>query len=300
MTKANITILGGTGTLGQALVPAIFEKWPKANITIVSRDEHKQAAMAKRFKSCKYAIADIRDRDSIGEHLEGRDLVFHVAALKHVDILESCPIESIKTNVLATQTLASEAVKFKVPHFIFSSTDKAIDPINTYGFSKALSEKILIDFNKKQSTTNFSIYRWGNVVGSQGSAIPFFVKTLRSEKKVYLTDLKMTRFWIPIDWAVQYMLHTFHNARKDQAMVPPTMKAAKVDQVVAVISHILGIDSYEIEDIGIRPGEKIHEAMYSMHTSEFLTSQTAEKYTFSELTDLLRPVVQNCLSKEGV
>jgi FlaA1/EpsC-like NDP-sugar epimerase len=208
-----ITILGGTGTLGQALVAQLLDTSPNCDITIVSRDEHKQAAMKKRYPQCRFVVGDIRDAGSVRQTFTGRDVVFHVAALKHVDILEACPMESIKTNVLATEQMARLAISQKVPRFVFSSTDKAVDPINTYGYSKALSEKLLWNFNREQSGTQFSVYRWGNVLGSQGSAIPFFIDTLIKESKVYLTDLEMTRYWIPIEWAVRYMLRTFPDAK---------------------------------------------------------------------------------------
>lgn len=290
--KGRITILGGTGSLGKALAPEIHHRWPNAEITIVSRDEHKHAAMKRTHPYCKFSVGDIRDSGQLRRHFEGRDIVFHVAALKHVDILENCPMESIKTNVLATEGLAALAERCQVPNFVFSSTDKAIDPINTYGYSKALSEKLLFDMNSKQKTTRFSVYRWGNVVGSQGSAIPYFAQTLQNEGRAYITDKEMTRFWITIEDAVRYMLRTFHEANTQSAMVPPIMKAAPVWRVIATIAEILDVKGYQLIETGMRPGEKIHEAMYSQHSRQYVTSQTAQQYTTGELFDLLIPIVR--------
>lgn len=286
-----ITILGGTGSLGRALLPEAIKKWPNAEITVVSRDEHKQSQMRKQFPQARYSIADIRDRDSIAPFFIGRDIVFHFAALKHVDILEDNPMECIKTNVLATDICASEAVSSGVKHFVFSSTDKAIDPINTYGFSKALSEKILFDYNLKQSATKFSVYRWGNVLGSQGSAIPFFADTLRTQKMAYITHQDMTRFWIPIQSAVSYMLISFQQASLRQAMIPPNMKAAKITEIIRTLAYLLAIPDYKTVEIGIRPGEKLHEDMYSQHSYPMMNSETYPHYSFDELIDLLIPLV---------
>lgn len=292
-----ITVLGGTGSLGQALIPELLIKFPNVELTIVSRDEHKQALMKRKFPALRYQIADIRDRSSIHSHISGRDVVFHVAALKHVDILESNPVESIKTNILATEILASLAVASGVSHFIFSSTDKAVDPINTYGYCKAVSEKILFDYNTKQNVTKFGVYRWGNVLGSQGSAIPFFAHTLKTEGRAYLTHRDMTRFWIPLEHAIRYMLRSFDFAKPDLAMVPPNMKAARVEDVIKCVAYLLAIPFPEIIETGRRPGEKIHEAMYSMHSADYLTSQTSEQYSFDELVDLLLPVVGENIKK---
>lgn len=291
LKKGRITILGGTGSLGQALVPELQAKWPKAEITIVSRDEHKQAAMKRKFPTCKYFIGDIRDGSSIRDHLAGRDIVFHVAALKHVDIMEASPSESIKTNVLATETVAQEAIRGGVSHLIFSSTDKAVDPINIYGLSKAMSEKILFNQNSRQSITRFSVYRWGNVLGSNGSAIPFFADTLQTDGRAYITHPDMTRFWIRLEDAVRYILRTFHQASTTKAMVPPNIKAAPVSMVIEAIARLIDVRGYQLIETGMRPGEKIHEAMYSAHSIESLTSQTAQQMNIDELMDMLRPIV---------
>ncbi len=290
-----VTILGGTGSLGKAIAKHIQDNWQSTEITIVSRDEQKHAAMKREFPKLKYALADIRDVSSIYPHLLGRETVFHVAALKHVDLMEDAPIECIKTNVWGTENVARAAISSGVKHVVFSSTDKAVDPINAYGYSKALSEKILFSLNREQKQTKFSVYRWGNVLGSNGSVIPYFAKTLKDSGRAYLTHPDMTRFWLPIEWAVHYMLRTYQDAYIDRAMIPPNMKAAFVKDVIDVVAEIVGANVYTITDTGLRPGEKLHEAMVSMHSGMNFQSNTAEMYTRSELTTLLLPIVQGAL-----
>ena len=294
MNEAKILILGGTGTLGQALTKSLLTEFPKAKIAIFSRDEHKQAAMKKLYPQAEYILGDIRNGAVTFRAMASRDIVFHVAALKHVDILEENPLESIETNVDATANVADLATMALVKHFIFSSTDKAVDPINVYGYSKALAEKVLYDLNRKQSFTKFSVYRWGNVIGSQGSVVPFFVRTLKQEGIAYVTDLSMTRFWLPIDWAVNYMLRSFPDAYRDRAMICPNMKAATIVDVVKATAKILGIDQYKFQVTGIRAGEKIHEVMSSQHSRERMSSDNYEEYSEEALIDLLRPVVEAC------
>lgn len=286
-----ITILGGTGTLGQALIKEISTAWPKTHLTVVSRDEHKQAAMKKRFPKVEYRIGDIRDAGSVTRSFENRDVVFNVAALKHVDIAEENPLESIHTNVEAAALMADLAQIHGVKHFVFSSTDKAVDPINTYGYCKAVAEKVLFNLNQFQKRTKFSVYRWGNVLGSQGSAIPYFAKTLREEGRAYVTHQDMTRFWIPIEWAVRYMLRTLDDAKPFEAMVPPNMKSAKVLDIVRAVAEVVGVKDYGLIFTGIRPGEKIHETLFSQHSDSYLTSFTADRYTHEELVNMLAPLL---------
>ena len=297
LRKARVLILGGTGTLGRALTRTLVTEFPSISITILSRDEHKQASMKREFPQCRYVLGDIRDYDQIARHFYNKDVVFHVAALKHVDILENNVNECIKTNVLGTQNAADAAINANVKYFVFSSTDKAVDPINTYGYCKALSEKILFSHNKSSyNPTRFSVYRWGNVVGSQGSVIPIFAKSIKETKTANITDFEMTRFWLPIDWAVRFMLRTFYEAKLDQAMICPNMKSASVLNVIMAIGKILGVDQVHVATVGLRPGEKIHEVMTSQHSPEFMSSDTADVYTESELIELLQPIVQQAVS----
>lgn len=287
-----VTVIGGTGSLGRALLRMISDSLPLTKITVVSRDEHKQADLKRLFPKVDFHIADIRDQASLIPHVSGRDAVFHVAAMKHVDIIERNPAESIKTNIIGTMNVAHACEAGGVKFCIYSSTDKAVDPINTYGYCKALGEKYLFERNRAGSKTKFSVYRWGNVLGSNGSAIPFFIKTLKEEGRAYVTHQDMTRFWIPIDWAVLYMLRTFADASTTEAMIPPNLKAAPILNVIDTLADMLGIDHVELKFIGLRPGEKIHEAMFSQHSANFLTSDRAPRFSDLELRGLLEPFIE--------
>lgn len=292
MKAKQIVIIGGTGTLGKALTKAIEETWLDSQVTILSRDEHKQAQMKRDYPNVQFHIADVRDYDSIAPHLMNKDVVFHVAAMKHVDLIEANPVEAIKTNVQGTYNVARACIAGKVPFCAYSSTDKAVDPINTYGFTKALGEKLLFHLNQTQKLTKFGVYRWGNILGSQGSVIPQFIKTLKDENKVYITHAAMTRFWLPIDWPVTYMMRTYAEPSPTQAMIPPVMKASPVHDIVDVLASMLGKTDYTAVIIGMRPGEKIDEAMKSRHEDSRFDSFHSERYTREELKELLRPLVE--------
>lgn len=285
-----VVILGGTGTLGQALAESIHNIYPDMPIKIIARGEHRIAAMKRKFPKFNYVIGDIRDPHIVKE-LRDCDVIFHAAALKHVDIAEDNTLECYRTNTTGSINVMDIAAALGVEYFVFCTTDKAVDPINAYGYSKAMAESHLFSLNRRQTKTKFSCYRWGNVLGSQGSVIPEFIRTIK-QGHVRITDPEMTRFWIPIDWAVQYMLNTFADAKLDEAMVPPVMHAASVVRIISNLAELLDVPHVEETIIGLRPGEKIHESIYgkwSRHGE--VTSKNAQQYSDSELKDLLRPFV---------
>ena len=254
-------IIGGTGTLGNCLT----EKLHAGNeVVCFSRDELKQQEMRRRYPDVRFVIGDIRDKASLKPVLVGADVVFHVAALKHVDVLEANPTEAIKTNILGTINVAEAAIEAKVPFVVFSSTDKAVLPINTYGMTKASSERYLLNLNKQQDGTRFSVFRWGNVMGSRGSVVHYFAETLKADGLVNITDPRMTRFWIHISDAVDFMLSNYWTAAADDVMIPP-MKAAGVLDLAHVTALATGHPKYQIRLSGIRPGEKIDETLHSSH-----------------------------------
>lgn len=288
-----ILILGGTGTLGSELINQLYQpdKTNRPEITVLSRDEHKQSALKKRFPDIICKIGDIRNPDPLWALSRDKDVVFHVAALKHVDILEDNIGECVRVNIDGTFNAVDAAKSNGVKYFVFSSTDKAVDPINVYGYSKAIAEKYVLSQNDG-SGTRFSVYRWGNVLGSNGSVIPHFIKLLKAGLPIPITSNDMTRFWIPIEDAVSFMLFTFKNAYRGKATVPPLMKSASVLSVVDALSKILDKRPKEIEDVGLRPGEKIHESLFSIHSDYYLASNTSETYTEEELIELLTPIVK--------
>lgn len=281
-------VIGGTGSLGTELLRQLSDH----EVTSLSRDEQKQQAMKKIFPSVKFVLGDVRDKDSLSRHFIGKDVVFHVAALKHVDHIEENPIESVKTNILGSINVAEMAINHQVPNCIFSSTDKAVDAINVYGNCKAIAEKIFFDYNSTQDTTKFAVYRWGNVAASNGSAIPYFIDCLRSGRPVPVTDTKMTRFWITIQEAVKFMLGSYTDKlTQSMVMIPPLMKSAKVTDVIHCLADLLNVDCYDIKPIGIRRGEKMHECLSSMHSEMHISSDNWVEYSKDELRQFLRPLV---------
>lgn len=299
----NYLIIGGTGTLGKELTRQLLTD-PKNHVICFSRCEFKQQEMKREFKNnpeLRFIVGDMRDRESLFHAMVGVKTVFHVAALKHVDVLEDNPEESVKTNILGTINVCDAAIKCEVDHVVFSSTDKAVDPVNVYGMSKGISEKILLRRNEIQGITEFSVYRWGNVLGSRGSAIHSFADSLLNSRKVFLTDPEMSRFWIKIEDAVKFMLAGYQTAALDDINIP-SMKAASVIRVIHTIARILSVDKFGIEPVGLRRGEKIHEAMRSMHDHRFFDSKGSDQYTDLELEQLIYPVLKahNIQRKEGV
>lgn len=279
-------IIGGTGSLGSKLIERLYDG-KRSDIVCFSRDELKQQKLKNEYKHVTYVIGDVRDRASLKQAMRGVDVVFHVAALKHVDVLEANPTEAVKTNVEGTINVAEAAIEAGVRHVVFSSTDKAVLPINVYGMTKALSERYLFDLNSKQTDTKFAVYRWGNVLGSRGSVLHTFTEAFKNKTEIRITDRKMSRFWIHIDDAVDFMLETFKNAQRAKAMIPH-MKAALVMNLMYALGKVLKCeDVLELKIIGIRSGEKIHECLHSDH-DYCLRSDTCDQYSEAELINLIR------------
>lgn len=278
-------ILGGSGTLGREIARQLLAQDHAPVVTIFSRDELKQKEMARDFGNhpkLHFVLGDIRDYEAVSRVLRGAQVAYAVAALKHVDTLELNPEESIKTNIQGTVNVANAAEANWVPHVIFSSTDKAVAPINTYGMCKAISERLLLRRNETQTRTRFSVYRWGNVASSRGSVIPIFLEALKKGQPVNITDPEMTRFLIRISDAVKFMLSTYSRAHTDQAMIPP-MKAARVMDLLDAAADSMGIDEFETQVTGIRPGEKIHEEIEPGVRSDSVT-----RFSHEELIALVR------------
>jgi len=268
-----IAVLGATGTLGAELIRQLLINYPKAEIIAFSRCELKQKELANRFPSIKCVIGDIRDRDSLRSALVGVLLVYHVAALKHIEIMEQNPEESVKTNILGTINVCSVAKELGIKNVLFSSTDKAVNPINVYGMCKGISEKIMLN-------NGFIVFRWGNVLGSRGSALHYFIEQIKNHRPVNITDMQMTRFWITIENAVEFMLSVpFSSSR----VYIPEMKAAKVTGIIRAIGNIYN-KTPTLTETWLRPGEKIHESI-----SADLNSKNAPQFTSKELIEILRP-----------
>lgn len=254
----SILITGGTGSFGKAFVRRLLENHHSERIVIYSRDELKQYEMAAEFpdERLRFFIGDVRDRERLVRAMSGADTVIHAAALKHVPTAEHNPFECVKTNVHGAMNVVECAIDCDVERIVALSTDKAAMPINLYGASKLLSDKLFISAHgyAGHSRARFSVVRYGNVVGSRGSVIPFFLKQ-REKGVIPITDRRMTRFWITLDQGVDFVLRAAHTMRGGEMFVPkiPSMRLTDLAEAVA--------PGCEILNVGIRPGEKLHEVM---------------------------------------
>ncbi|MDD3477088.1 MAG: UDP-N-acetylglucosamine 4,6-dehydratase (inverting) [Sulfurimonas sp.] len=255
-----ILITGGTGSFGKKYTEMILLKYKPKKIIIYSRDELKQYEMGQTFNDpcMRYFIGDVRDGKRLDEAMQDVDYVIHAAALKHVPVAEYNPMECIKTNIDGAQNVISAAIKNEVEKVIALSTDKASSPINLYGATKLASDKLFVAANNMVGTkkTRFSVVRYGNVVGSRGSVVPFFQKLISDgAKELPITDTAMTRFLITLEDGVNFVLNDFERMHGGEIFIPkiPSMKMTDLAKSLAPnLSHKI---------IGIRPGEKMHEVM---------------------------------------
>lgn len=300
----NILITGGTGSFGKKYTKILLEKYTPNKIIIYSRDELKQYEMAQEYndKCMRYFIGDVRDEARLKKATKDVDFIIHAAALKHVPIAEYNPMECIKTNINGAQNVIDAAIENGVSKVIALSTDKAANPVNLYGATKLASDKLFVAANNLVGTqdTKFSVVRYGNVVGSRGSVVPFFKKLINEGvKELPITDEKMTRFFITLEDGVNFVLKNFERMQGGEIFIPkiPSMKI--VDMAKAIAPNL----PHQI--IGIRPGEKLHEIMCpaddSHLTLEFedhyvikptIHFTTRMDYQKNLLGELGKPVVQ--------
>ena len=256
----NILITGGTGSFGKKYTEIILSKYKPNKIIIFSRDELKQYEMAQSFNDdcMRYFIGDVRDAKRLEEAMDGVDYVIHAAALKHVPVAEYNPMECIKTNIDGAQNVIQAAIKNNVEKVIALSTDKASSPINLYGATKLASDKLFVAANNTvgKRRTRFAVVRYGNVVGSRGSVVPFFKKLIEDgATELPITDEAMTRFLITLEDGVKFVLKDFERMHGGEIFIPkiPSMKMTELAKALAPeLPHKV---------IGIRPGEKMHEVM---------------------------------------
>lgn len=261
----SVLITGGTGSFGKGFVRRLLEQYKPHRLIVFSRDELKQFEMQHEFPESKYPymryfLGDVRDKERLLQALRGVQYVVHAAALKQVPAAEYNPLECVKTNISGAENVVLAAIERGVEKVVALSTDKACSPVNLYGATKLVSDKIFVSGNHLAGSmaTRFTVVRYGNVIGSRGSVIPFFKKLLaENAKELPVTDEKMTRFWITIEQAVDFVLETFNIMRGGEIYVPkiPSMKISDLVEAMAP-----GI-RYKV--IGIRPGEKLHEEMIS-------------------------------------
>jgi UDP-N-acetylglucosamine 4,6-dehydratase len=262
----SVLITGGTGSLGKSLVRHFLDNSETNRIVVFSRDELKQHSMRIEFGDnprLRWFLGDVRDLERLKRAFHGVDYVIHAAALKQVDTGEYNPMEFIKTNVLGSQNVIDAAIDSGVKRVVALSTDKASSPINLYGATKLTADKLFVAANNYSFSygTTFSVVRYGNVMGSRGSVIPFFKSLADQGKPLPITDLRMTRFWISIEQAVKFVVDSLEMMTGGELFVPriPSMKITDLALAVA--------PNADLHEIGMRPGEKLHEEMISADDS---------------------------------
>ena len=263
---ASVLITGGTGSLGKSLIEYMLAESKVRRIAVFSRDELKQQHLRQQFQNdsrLRWFLGDVRDLERLKRAFHGVDYVIHAAALKQVDTGEYNPMEFIKTNVLGSQNVIDASIEAGVKRVVALSTDKASSPINLYGATKLTADKLFVAANNYSVTygTTFSVVRYGNVMGSRGSVIPFFQECATKGISLPITDFRMTRFWISLDSAIKFIVESLEIMTGGELYVPriPSMKIIDLARAVAPNSNLV--------EIGMRPGEKLHEEMISADDS---------------------------------
>ena len=263
MKGKKILITGGTGSLGQALTKRLLEMGADT-IRIFSRNEEKQIRMENQFndKRLRFFLGDINDFERLKRAFEDIDIVFHAAALKHVPKIEYNPFEAIKTNVIGSQNVIDACLEENVPKAVAVGTDKAVSPLNTYGATKLLMEKLFVTasnyLQKDRHQTNFLALRYGNVLGSSGSVIPKFIQQIKNKQKITITDPSMTRFSITMDEALDFILHATKISKGSEIFIPK-LQAYSISGIKDALFDLLDNTGEEIT--GIREGEKLNEVL---------------------------------------
>ena len=290
--RKTILITGGTGSFGKQCARTLLSRYQPQKIIVYSRDELKQYEMAQEFNSpaMRYFIGDVRDVDRLRLAMRGVDYVIHAAALKHIPAAEYNPMECIKTNIQGANNVIDVALEKEVEKVIALSTDKAANPINLYGATKLAADKLFVAANNivGQLRTRFSVVRYGNVVGSRGSVVPFFQKLVQDRAtEIPITDPRMTRFWITLQQGVDLVLKSFERMQGGEIFVPklPSMKVTDLAEALAP-----GIPT---KIIGIRPGEKLHEVMCPAETAN-LTLEFHDHYVILPSIEFAHEVDFSC------
>ena len=274
LNDKSVLITGGTGSFGQKFTRRILTDFDPAKIVIYSRDEHKQYVMRATFEDefgkevvkqkLRFFIGDVRDRERLYRAFDGIDVVIHSAALKHVTVAEYNPIEAVRTNVDGAANIIDAAIDRGVERVVALSTDKAVNPVNLYGATKLVSDKLFVSGNAYAGgkSTTFSVVRYGNVTGSRGSVVPFFARLIKEGATALpITDMRMTRFWITLNEGVDLVFHALEHARGGEIFVSkiPSYTVADLARAMAPAA--------DLDEIGIREGEKLHEVMITPEDS---------------------------------
>lgn len=267
MIRGVVLVVGGSGTLGRAIAPLLLEDPKVDRIRILSRGEHRQMEMAQLIPSNRidYLIGDVRDYERVERAAENCMAVFHFAAVKSIDRAEYDPEECLKTNVLGTENVIRAARKCRIEKAIFTSTDKAVAPLNLYGASKLVAEKLFIQGNVGRHRSHFSVCRYGNVLGSNGSVIDKWRSTKEKKERYKLTDGSMTRFFISQQDAARFVYKRWHSMNGGEVFIPK-MKSIEMQQLLYAFDP-----QAQYDVIGVRPGEKLHECLISRDEAGLVT-----------------------------
>ena len=286
-----ILITGGTGSLGNALTSRLLN-YDVDTIRIFSRNENKQVTMESKFNDdrLRFLLGDVRDYPRLVRAMEDIDIVFHAAALKHVPVIEYNPFEAIKTNVIGSQNVIDACLKENVEKAVAIGTDKAVSPLNTYGATKLLMEKLFVTasnyLKKERHRTKFFALRYGNVLGSSGSVIPKFIKQIKNKEKITITDPNMTRFSISMDEALDFILNATEIAKGSEIFIPK-LRAYTIKDIKDVLFELL--QKIDEENIGIREGEKLNEILIN-------SDEIRYTWEYENMYMLLNPSVQKHIS----
>lgn len=274
-----ILVTGGTGSWGHELITQLLEMKPgPKEIRIYSRGEHKQVEMRQRFidPRLKFIIGDVRDKNILNFSMHGVDTVFHLAALKHVPVCEDNPWETVLTNIYGTQNVIESAIQNEVEVVVDISTDKAVDPFNLYGTTKACGEKLIINANKLPTKTKFVCIRGGNVIGTNGSVIPLFKKQILANNQITVTEPKMTRYLMSTHEAISLIFIAIQKYNGGEIFVL-NMPATTVQIIAETMIELFGDKKTKIKHVGVRQGEKMDEVLISKNEMPF-TEATSKKY----------------------
>ncbi|MEG4227934.1 UDP-N-acetylglucosamine 4,6-dehydratase (inverting) [Microcoleus sp. N9_B2] len=295
-----ILITGGTGSFGKKCVETLLSQYQPKKIIVYSRDELKQFEMAQKFDSLlmRYFIGDVRDEKRLALAMREVDYVIHAAALKHIPVAEYNPMECIKTNINGADNVINVALEQGVDKVIALSTDKAVNPINLYGATKLAADKLFVAANNLAGDrkTRFSVVRYGNVLGSRGSVVPFFQKLIQEgATEIPITDPRMTRFWITLNQGIDFVLKNFTRMQGGEIFVPkiPSMKMTDMAEALAPgVPH---------KTVGIRPGEKLHEVMCPVESSH-LTLEFDDHYVITPTIEYSYSLdyATNALGEQGI
>lgn len=265
--NTRIFVSGATGSWGQVLIKMLLDSYNVDEIVCFSRGELQQVLMKRKFNNpkLKFVIGDIRDYDAVTQATKNIDYIFHLAALKHVPVCEENVQETIKTNISGTTNIVNAAIANRVKKVIDVSSDKAVEPINLYGMTKAVGEKIIIQANDLSDYTKFVCIRGGNVMGSSGSVIPFFIEQIKAGGPITITDVKMTRFFLTLEEAIQLLFKASIDSIGGETFVM-NMPACYIKDLAEVLMDEYGV--VEVKETGMRPGEKLDEMLISHHESQ--------------------------------